>query len=60
MELSRVNWREQQRWWSETMCGAKALHVVEHICHPLLICQVGLPLRYHPHLHLLTFPPLIF
>jgi hypothetical protein len=28
MELSRVNWREQRRWWSETMCGAKALHVL--------------------------------
>jgi hypothetical protein len=23
MELSRVNWREQRRWWSKTLCGAK-------------------------------------
>jgi hypothetical protein len=60
MELSRINWREQRRWCSETMCGAKALHVLEHLRHPLLICQVGLPLRYHPRLHLLTFPPLFF
>jgi hypothetical protein len=64
MELSRVNWREQRRWWIKTMCGTKALHVLEHLYHPLLICQVGLPvrlsLRYHPHLHLLSFPPLFF
>jgi hypothetical protein len=34
------------------MCGAKTLHVLEHLRHPLLICQTGLPLRlslrYHP------------
>jgi hypothetical protein len=46
MELSRVNCREQWRWWSETLCGAKALHVLEHL--------------RHPRLHLLTFPPLCF
>jgi hypothetical protein len=64
MELSRVNWREQRWWWSKTMCGVKALHVLEHLCHPLLICQVGLPLylplRYHRRLHLLRFPTLFF
>jgi hypothetical protein len=27
MEESRVNCREQWRWRSETLCGAKALHV---------------------------------
>jgi hypothetical protein len=31
MEHSRVNCREQWRWWSETLCRAKALHVLEHI-----------------------------
>jgi hypothetical protein len=31
MELSRVNCREQWRWRSETLCGAKALHVMEHL-----------------------------
>jgi hypothetical protein len=46
MELSRVNCREQWRWWSETLCGAKALHVLEHF--------------RHPRLHLLTFPHLYF
>jgi hypothetical protein len=56
MEQSRVNCREQWRWWSETLCGAKALHVLEHLRHPLLICQASRPLR----LHLLTFPPLFF
>jgi hypothetical protein len=60
MELSKVNLREQRRWWSKTMCGAKALHVLEHLRCPLLICQAGLPLYYHPRLHLLTFPPLFF
>jgi hypothetical protein len=30
MEQIRVNSREQWRWWSETLCGAKALHVLEH------------------------------
>jgi hypothetical protein len=60
MELSRVNWREQRTWWSKTMCGAKALHVLEHLCHPLLICQAGLLLRHHPRLHLLLLPPLFF
>jgi hypothetical protein len=38
------------------MCGAKALHVLEHLYHPLLICQAGLPvclpLRYLRRLHL--------
>jgi hypothetical protein len=60
MEQSRVNCREQWRWWSETLCGAKALHVLEHLRHPLLIYQADLPLRHHPSLHLLTFPPLRF
>jgi hypothetical protein len=46
MELSRVNCREQQRWWSETLCGAKALHVLEHL--------------RNPRLHLLMFPSLCF
>jgi hypothetical protein len=46
MELSRVNCREPQRWWSKTLCGAKDLHVLKHLRH----------LR----LHLLTFPPLFF
>jgi hypothetical protein len=39
MELSRVSWREQRRWWSKTVCGAKALHVLEYLHHPLLIRQ---------------------
>jgi hypothetical protein len=60
MEQGRVNCREQWRWWSETLCGAKALHVLEHLRHPLLIYQAGLPLRHHPRLHLLTLPPLCF
>jgi hypothetical protein len=34
MEQSRVNCREQLRWRSETLCGAKALHVLEHLRHP--------------------------
>jgi hypothetical protein len=34
MELSRVNCREQWRWRSKTLCGAKALHVLEHLRHP--------------------------
>jgi hypothetical protein len=55
MEQSRVNCREQWRWWSETLCGAKALHVLEHLRDPLLICQAGLPLCHHLRLHLLTF-----
>jgi hypothetical protein len=46
MELSRVNYKEQWRWWSETLCGAKALHVLEHL--------------RHPRLHLRTFPPICF
>jgi hypothetical protein len=46
MELSRVNCREQQRWWSETVSGTRALHVLE--------------LPRHPRLHLLTFPTLCF
>jgi hypothetical protein len=60
MEESRVNCREQWMWQRETLCSAKALHVLEHLHHPLLICQAGLPLRHHPRLHLLTFPPLFF
>jgi hypothetical protein len=60
MELSTVSWREQRRWWTKTLCGAKALHVLEHLCHPLLICQTSHPLHHHPHLHLLSFPPLFF
>jgi hypothetical protein len=42
------------------MFVVKALHVLEHICHPLLICQVGLLLRYYPRLHLLLFSHLFF
>jgi hypothetical protein len=49
MEHSRVNYREQWRWRSETLCGAKALHVLEHICHPLISPR---PLHHYPHLHL--------
>jgi hypothetical protein len=45
-EQSRVHCREQWRWRSETLYGAKALHVLKHLCHPLLICQ--------------PFPPLFF
>jgi hypothetical protein len=61
MEESRVNWREQWRWRSDALCGAKALHVLEHLRHPLMICPaLRLPLRHHPRLHLVTFPPLFF
>jgi hypothetical protein len=64
MELSRVNCRKQWRWRSETLCGAKALHVLEHLRHPLISRQVSLPLHlplcHYPRLHLLTFPPLFF
>jgi hypothetical protein len=64
MEQSRVNSREQWRWQSKTLCGAKALHVLEHLCHPLLICEASrplrLPLRHHPRLHLVMYPPLFF
>jgi hypothetical protein len=56
MEDSRVNCREQWRWRSEALCGAKALHVLEHLRHPLMIYQASLPLRHHPRLHLMTFP----
>jgi hypothetical protein len=53
MDLSKVNWREQRRWWSN---GRRALHVLEHLHHPLLICQAGLSLRLinqrlHVHAH---------
>jgi hypothetical protein len=57
MEQSRVNCREQWRWQSETLCGAKALHVLEHLRHPLIS---RLQLHHYPRLHLLTFPPLFF
>jgi hypothetical protein len=60
MKLSRVSWREQRRWWSKTLCGAKTLRVLEHLRIPLLICQASQPLRPHPRLHLLSFPPLFF
>jgi hypothetical protein len=60
MEESRVNCREQWRWRSEALCGAKALHVLEHLRHPLMICQASHPLRHHPRLHLVTFAPLFF
>jgi hypothetical protein len=60
MELSRVNYMEQQMWWSTTLCDAKALHVLEHLCHPLLIRQASRPLHPHPHVHLHLFPPLFF
>jgi hypothetical protein len=43
MEDSRVNYREQWRWQSEALCGAKALHVLEHLRHPLMICQAPPP-----------------
>jgi hypothetical protein len=56
MEQSGVNCREQWRWQSETLCGAKALHVLEHLCHLLMICLASQPLRlplcHHPRLHL--------
>jgi hypothetical protein len=48
----------------DPMCalGAKALHVLKHLYHPLLIRQASRPLRHllcpHPRLHLHTFPPL--
>jgi hypothetical protein len=47
------------------MCGAKALHVLEHLRHHLLICQVSLPLRLPLRHHILAsisyrFPPLFF
>jgi hypothetical protein len=61
MEESRVNWREQWRWRSDALCGAKALHILEHLRHPLMICPaLRLPLRHHPRLHLVTVPPLFF
>jgi hypothetical protein len=39
MEESRVNWREQWRWRRDALCGAKALHVLEHLCHPLIAAR---------------------
>src|SRR5688572_31269106 len=57
VEESRVNWGEQWRWRSDALCGAKALHVLEHLRHPLISRR---PLRHYPRLHLLTFPPLFF
>jgi hypothetical protein len=60
MKLSRVSWRAQRRWWSKTLCGAKALYVLELLRHPLLIHQASHPLRSHPRLHLHLFPPLFF
>jgi hypothetical protein len=48
MELRRVNCREQQRWWSKTLCSTKALHVLEHLTHPLLIRPASLPAPYVP------------
>jgi hypothetical protein len=64
MEESRFNWREQWRWRSDALCGAKALHVLEHLRHPQMIYQASLPLhlplRHNPRLHLVTFPPLFF
>jgi hypothetical protein len=57
MQHSRVNCREQWRWRSETLCRAKALHVLEHIYHPLISRRL---LYHYPRLHLLTFPPLFF
>jgi hypothetical protein len=39
------------------LSGAKALHVLEHLCHPLISRR---PLRHYPRLHLLMFPPLFF
>jgi hypothetical protein len=56
MEQSGVSCREQWRWQSETLCGAKALHVLKHLRHPLMICLTShplrLPLRHHPRHHL--------
>jgi hypothetical protein len=63
MEHSRVNWREQWRWRSDALCGAKALQVLEHIRHSLISRQASLPLRplrHNPRLHLMTLPPLFF
>jgi hypothetical protein len=40
-------------WWSKTLCGAKALHVLEHLHHPLLIHQASRP---YPRLHFYTRP----
>jgi hypothetical protein len=64
MELSRVNCREQWRWQSETLCGAKALHVLEHLRYSLISHKASLPLRlplrHYPRLHLLTLPALFF
>jgi hypothetical protein len=39
--VRRVSWREQRIWWSKTRCDAKALHVLKHLCHPLLIGKQG-------------------
>ncbi|XP_035815923.1 uncharacterized protein [Zea mays] len=49
VEESRVNWGEQWRWRSDALCGAKALHVLEHLRHPLISRR---PLRHYPRLHL--------
>jgi hypothetical protein len=44
-------------------CYVKPLHVLEHLCHPLLIRQVSHPMRLllHPHsrVHLHLFPSLL-
>jgi hypothetical protein len=40
-KLSMVSCREQQRWRSKTGCGAKALHVLKHLYHPLLSPHVA-------------------
>jgi hypothetical protein len=39
VDESRVNWEEQWRWRSDALCGAKALHVLEHIRHGLCFIQ---------------------
>jgi hypothetical protein len=49
MEHSRVNSREQWMWRSETLYRAKALYILEHICHPLISHR---SLRHYPRLHL--------
>jgi hypothetical protein len=46
MELSRVNCREQRRWWNKTLCGAKALHVLEHLailccCSAIILASIS-------------------
>jgi hypothetical protein len=42
------------------MYDTKALHVLEHLHHPLLIRQASRPLCPHAHLHIHPLHPLLF